>query len=164
MKRTQSLTDNLQSLINDRRLRGTRTEGPWERAPVDQEWWRAQSLPFPALPTAGSDCLIPLSSFNHLVDEHRAMGIPLDNFWVRSVLSPAWKTACFFKWCGEIPALVLAVFGGNELTHVECLAQGDEQVPAPHRAQILENVIRAFAAAGFEVKKADRGLRKTSLN
>lgn len=164
MKRTQDPTDNLQGLIDDPRLYGNSTKGPWELAEVDSEWWRALSLPFPAPPIKEADFLVPLSSFKDLVEAHQEMGIALQNFWMRSVLSPTWQTAYFFKWYGQISALVLTVFGGNKLDCVECLAQGDRPVPAPHRTQILVNVIRAFAAAGFDVEKAERGLRKTSLN
>ena len=63
-----------------------------------------------------------------------------------------------------MPALVLTVFGDHELTHVECLAKGDRPVPMPHRSQILASVIRAFAEADFEVKRAERVVRKASLN
>jgi hypothetical protein len=138
---------------------------PWGRAAVDQEWWRAQSLSFPAPPIKGTDFLVPISSFEELVNEHKEMGIPLDNFWVRSVLSPTWRTAYFFKWCGQTPALVLTVFTRlRELTHVECLAQGDKPVPMAHRSELLTSVLSAFAAADFEVKRAERVARKAILN
>lgn len=152
---------------DEQRLHGDiHSDETWERATVDQEWWRAQSLPFPAPPIKGTDFLVPVASFEDLVNEHQEMGIPLDNFWVRSVLSPSWRTAYFFKWSGEVSALVLTVFDKThgELTHVESLAQGDRPVPMPHRSQILASVVRAFAAADFEVKRAERVVRKASLN
>lgn len=153
------------AITDERRLHGDiHSDETWERAAADQEWWRAQSIPFPAPPIKGTDFLVPLSSFDDLVNVHREMGIPLDNFWVRSVLSPTWRTAYFFKWHGQVPALVNAVFGDHELTRVECLAQGDKPVPMPHRSQILASVLRAFAAADFEVTKAEGVVKKSSLN
>ena len=92
------------------------------------------------------------------------MGIPLDNFWLRAVLSPTWGTTYFFRWRGEMPALVLATFGANQLNHVECLTHGDGQVPMPHRSGILTSVIDAFAEAGFEISKAQAEVRKSSLS
>jgi hypothetical protein len=150
---------------DEQRLHGDiHSDETWERATADQEWWRAQSLSFPAPPIKGTGFLVPVSSFDDLLNVHQEMGIPLDNFWVRSVLSPTWGTAYFFKWHGQVPALVNAVFGDHELKHVDCLAKGDRPVPMPHRFQILASVIRAFAEADFEVKRAERVVRKASLN
>jgi hypothetical protein len=152
-------------MTDEQRLHGDiHSDETWERATPDQKWWDAQFIPFPAPPIKGTDFLVPVSSFDDLLNVHQEMGIPLDNFWVRSVLSPTWGTAYFFKWNGHISALVLAVFGGNKLIHVECLAQGDTRVPIPQRSQILASVVRAFAAADFEVERAERIVRKASLN
>jgi hypothetical protein len=131
---------------------------------VDQQWWRALSLPFPRPPVRGSGLLVPVSSLDDVVNEHREMGIPLDNFWVRAVVSPIWGTAYFFRWCGDIPTLVLTIFGAKQLNHVECLTRGDSQVPMPHRSAILANVIQTFAAAGFEVARAQKSADKALLS
>jgi hypothetical protein len=152
------------ALVDARELHGSRTDGPWERAPADVQWWRAQSLPFPRPPIKGSSLLVPVSSLDDVVDAHREMGIPLDNFWLRAVLSPTWGSAYFFRWCGEVPALVLATFGAIQLNHVECLTRGDGQVPMPHRSCILASVIDAFAEAGFEVSRTQAKVRKSSLS
>ena len=159
-----SVVKNIQDLVDSRELYGRRTEGPWERARIDEAWWRALSLPLPPPPIKGIGLLFPLSSFDDLVNTHREMSIPLDNYWMRSVLSPTWATNYFFKWFGAPQALVLAVFGFKNLTVVECLARGDKPVPLPYRAQILANVIQAFSEVGFEVKKAERKVRRASLN
>jgi hypothetical protein len=127
-------------------------EGQWERAPVDQQWWSVQSLPFPPPPIKAADLLIPISSAEELIKEHQDFGIPLDNFWMRSVVSPSWESAYFFKWCGPVPAIVLTIFGNHHLARVECLGRGDQ--PMPNRSEIVANVIQAFAAAGFEVREA----------
>ena len=164
MKKDQDLTDDLQGLLDDPRLSGNKSDGPWERGAVDREWWRSLSLSFPAPPIKETDFLVPVSSLEDLVNEHEEMGIPLDNFWVRQVLSPRWGTAYFFKWHGQVPALVLAVFGDGEFKHVECLAKGDRPVPMPQRSQILTSAIRAFAAVGFDVQRAERVAKKASLN
>lgn len=165
MKRWKPIGLRNNAITDEQRLHGDPgSDEPWERAMVDQEWWRAQSFPFPAPPITGTDFLVPVSSFEELLNEHQEMDIPLENYWMRSVLAPTWRTCYFFKWYGQISALVLAVFGCNELTHVECLAQGDRPVPMPHRSQILASVVDAFAAADFEVKTAERVVRKSSLN
>jgi hypothetical protein len=113
-----ALAKNIQDLVDSRELHGQRTEGPWERASVDEQFWRALALPFPPPPIKGTSFLIPISSFDDLVNAHQEMRIPLDNFWMRSVLSPTWGTAYFFKWSGEVRALVLAVSRSNDLTRV----------------------------------------------
>jgi hypothetical protein len=147
---------------DEQRLHGDiHSDETLERVTADQEWWRAQSIPFPAPPIKGTDFLVPLSSFDDLLSFHQEMGIPLEKFWA---VETACEIAYFFKWNGHISALVLAVFGGNELIHVECLAQGDRPVPMPQRSQILTSVVRAFAAADFEVESAERVVRKASLN
>jgi len=115
------------TLIDDdeRRLHGGRQDAAWERAPVDQEWWRAQRLPFPKPPIKGTDFLIPVSSLDEVVNAHQEFGVPLENFWMRAVLSPTWGIACFFRWRGEIwPApgsedTELGVFMGPEVRHGE---------------------------------------------
>jgi hypothetical protein len=133
-------------------LDGDRTEGEWERAPVDEQWWSIQALPFPAPPIKGTGLLIPISSVEDLIKEHQDFGVPLDNFWMRSVLSPSWESAYFFKWCGRPPGIVLTIFGDYRLTRVGCLGRGDQ--PSPNRTEIVASVIRAFAAAEFDVREA----------
>jgi hypothetical protein len=163
----QPRADNAQAAIDELHLNGDgHSDEAWERAPFDGPWWRARSLPFPAQPIQGTEFLIPVSSFEHVVTAHQELNIPLDNFWLRSLLSPSWRTCYFFKWSGEISALVLTIFDRThrELSHVECLAQGDKPVPMPHRSTILQAVIQAFVAAGFDVAKANRKVQKAFMN
>src|SRR3974390_1813417 len=130
--------------LPDEQLLHGDNDGEWERSSVDRQWWSKQSLAFPSSPIKRTNLLFPLSSMDDLINEHQQFGITLDNFWMRSVLSPSWETAYFFKWHGRgVPGIVLTVFGNRSLGCVHCLGRGAQ--PLQNRAQIVATVLQAFA-------------------
>ena len=123
---------------------------PSEHA-VDKLWLaRALSKSFPVPPIQGTDLLIPVASAEDLLREHKEMEIVLDNFWMLSVTN--WKTAYFFRWRGEISALVFVIFGRNRLTHIECVTRGGSPVPTPQRSTILSSVVQSFEDEGYGIE------------
>jgi hypothetical protein len=141
----RAITDSVQGSLNNRSVAAT----PSEHA-VDKLWlaW-ALSKPFPALPVKGTDLLTPITSAEDLLREHKEMEMVLDNFWMLSVVG--WNTAYFFRWSGEISALVLVIFGRSRLTHIECLTRGGSPVPTPQRSTILSSVVQSFEDRGYSI-------------
>lgn len=128
--------------------------GQGDYAPEKLWLMRALSRPFPRPPINGTDLIVPILSADDLLNAHKEMEISIDNFWMLSVLS--WKTAYFFRSRGGERALVLTVFNDRDLIHVACLARGSQPVPMQYRREILNSVIQAFAAAGYETIRAVR--------
>jgi lysophospholipase L1-like esterase len=77
------------------------------------------------------------------------MKIPFDHSYLSQIRS---KTAYFFKWRGEMPAIVNAVIGDRTLTHIEYLTPEARPVPMLHKSNVLASAIQCFADAGFETK------------
>jgi hypothetical protein len=118
---------------------------------VDKLWLaRALSKPFPVPPILSTDLLIPITSAEDVWRAHEEMEVVFDKFWMLSVVS--WKAAYFFRWSGEISALVLVTFGRNRLTHIECLTRGGSPVPTPQRSTILSSVVQSFEDEGYSIE------------
>jgi hypothetical protein len=142
----RAITDLVEGSLNNCSVTAT----PSEHA-VDKLWLaRALSKSFPVPPIQGTDLLIPIASAEDLLREHKEMEIVFDNCWMSGVIS--WNTAYFFRWSGEIPAVVLVIFERNRLTHIECLTRGGSPVPTPQRSTILSSVVQSFEDEGYSIE------------
>ncbi|MBN1547659.1 MAG: hypothetical protein JW902_13495 [Syntrophaceae bacterium] len=101
---------------------------------------------FPPPPVKGSDLLVPITTWAHMLQETQVTGVQFDEFWCDSVEN---DVAYFFRWLGEPRATVLLVWDDEGLMYIECRKSGDMLVSEDESERILSEVIKLFPNTGF---------------
>lgn len=101
---------------------------------------------FPQPPVAGSELLVPITSWAEMHKETEITKVEFDLFWYDCVGD---GVAYFFRWLGEPRSTVLVVWNDYAPTHIECRKSGDTLTTAEEAANIVAEVTHAFRAAGY---------------
>lgn len=112
----------------------------------------AAKAEFPPSPVAGSELLVPITSWPAMYRETEITGVEFDLFWYDSVEEGA---ACFFSWLGEPRSTVLVVWNDQGPTHIECRKGSDLLASPTESLPIIAAVMHMFRSAGFGTEKAD---------
>jgi hypothetical protein len=103
---------------------------------------------WPPSPIQGTELLVPITSWEMMLDETKITGVEFDGFWLDNVES---GVAYFFRWLGEPRATVLAIWDGKDLKHLECRGVGDTELERPDSADVVQSAYAQFSRAGFVV-------------
>lgn len=101
---------------------------------------------FPPPPIAGSELLVPITSWPEMFRETEITGVEFDLFWYDSVEKGA---AYFFSWLGEPRSTVLVVWNHEGPTHIECRMGNDLLATSTVCLPIIAEITQLFRGAGF---------------
>ncbi len=101
-------------------------------------------LPLP--PIAGSERLVPITSWAEMYSEIQVTGVEFDEFWYESVEE---GVAYFFRWIESPRSTILVVWDSDRPTHIECRTIGDILVPDKDAEPMQAEVVHLFRSAGY---------------
>ena len=107
------------------------------------------SDPWPPSPIVGTDLLVPITSWEMMLEETRITGVEFDGFWLEQVES---GVAYFFRWLANPRATVLVIWKDREVGHAECRGIGDRVFSKEEARAIVNRAVRLFEGSGYKAR------------